>query len=145
MLRLRVHGALDEASYAAAGRAIDARIIEAFRGQGVDPGNAKLLDFACGPGRLAAQVKAWRRRAGFTDPTWQSSATMPCVGTLSSSSITANSAPCSRAAPPLNPRATPALPGSVSTRMGIPGSSAMPATGRCEPLSTTTMSPTLAT
>ncbi len=57
MLRYRVHGALDAASYGAVGRAIAARIVEIFARHGLDLAQATVLDFACGPGRVVAELK----------------------------------------------------------------------------------------
>lgn len=57
MLRYRVHGALDAASYEAAGRSIAARVVELFARHGVALAHATVLDFGCGPGRVAAEVK----------------------------------------------------------------------------------------
>ena len=56
-LRYRVHGALDAQSYVEAGRAAAARIVEALARHGLDAPRSTILDFACGPGRVAAQVK----------------------------------------------------------------------------------------
>ncbi|HUP98725.1 MAG TPA: class I SAM-dependent methyltransferase [Usitatibacter sp.] len=56
-LRHRVHGALDPESYANAGRIVGARIAETLLEHGIAT-NARVLDFACGPGRIAAAVKA---------------------------------------------------------------------------------------
>ena len=57
MLRFRVHGALDEASYAEAGRVVGSQIVEALTRHGVGLEGSTILDFACGPGRVAGEVK----------------------------------------------------------------------------------------
>lgn len=64
VLRHRVHGALDPQSYENAGRVLALRIVETFREYGFGSSPAKVLDFACGPGRIAAEVKK-------LEPTWQ--------------------------------------------------------------------------
>src|ERR1700737_4242586 len=53
MLRYRVHGALDEASYLQVGRDIASRLVQCLSSHGVALEDATLLDFACGPGRVA--------------------------------------------------------------------------------------------
>lgn len=57
LLRFRVHGALDEESYVNAGRVLARRIAEVLYSQGLDFERARLLDFACGPGRIATELK----------------------------------------------------------------------------------------
>jgi SAM-dependent methyltransferase len=57
LLRFRVHGALDEESYVNAAHVLSQRIAEAFRGQGLALDGARVLDFACGPGRIATELK----------------------------------------------------------------------------------------
>jgi ubiquinone/menaquinone biosynthesis C-methylase UbiE len=56
MLRYRVHGALDEASYSHVGRIAASHIVDALRRHGVDAAPT-VLDFACGPGRIAAEIR----------------------------------------------------------------------------------------
>lgn len=57
MLRFRVHGALDAASYVEAGRVIGSQVIESLIRLGAGVESATILDFACGPGRIAVEVK----------------------------------------------------------------------------------------
>jgi SAM-dependent methyltransferase len=64
ILRHRVHGALDPESYVNAGRVLGARIVEALHDHAASGGNLHVLDFACGPGRIAAEVKK-------LEPNWQ--------------------------------------------------------------------------
>lgn len=59
MLRFRVHGALDEASYVEAGRVIGSQIVEVLNRHGAGLEDSRVLDFACGPGRIAVEVKKW--------------------------------------------------------------------------------------
>lgn len=72
LLRHRVHGALDPESYINAGRVLGARIVETFREHGIGHDPVRVLDFACGPGRIAAEVKklepAWRIFGSDIDP-----------------------------------------------------------------------------
>lgn len=56
-LRYRVHGALDEESYVRAGRAAARGIFDAVRRAGAGWDGAAVLDFACGPGRVATELK----------------------------------------------------------------------------------------
>jgi SAM-dependent methyltransferase len=57
LLRFRVHGALDEESYVHAGRVLARRVAEVLYSQGLDFAGARLLDFACGSGRIAQELK----------------------------------------------------------------------------------------
>lgn len=57
LLRFRVHGALDEESYVTSGRVLAQCIAQALRSQGFVFSGARVLDFACGPGRIAAELK----------------------------------------------------------------------------------------
>lgn len=57
MLRYRVHRALDEASYIHAGKTIAPAIARCLQSHGVILRNLEILDFACGPGRLATELK----------------------------------------------------------------------------------------
>lgn len=69
-LRHRVHGALDEKSYRDAGRVLAARVVEVLRNHGVSA-DARVLDFACGPGRVATECKrlcpAWELHGSDID------------------------------------------------------------------------------
>jgi ubiquinone/menaquinone biosynthesis C-methylase UbiE len=58
MLRYRVNGTLDEATYLHFGRYIASQLVQCLSAHGVALDNATLLDFACGPGRVATEVKA---------------------------------------------------------------------------------------
>jgi SAM-dependent methyltransferase len=58
MLRYRVHGALDEESYTRVGGILALRIRDVLQDAGLNPNAITLLDFACGPGRVAAELKA---------------------------------------------------------------------------------------
>lgn len=60
-LRHRVHGALDPESYTNAGKVLATRIVESLREHGMHGGSIDVLDFACGPGRIAAEVKRLER------------------------------------------------------------------------------------
>jgi SAM-dependent methyltransferase len=57
-LRFRVHGALDEASYLRVGASVASRIAGLLAERGVGLDRRHVLDFACGPGRVAAPLKA---------------------------------------------------------------------------------------
>ena len=57
MLRYRVHGALDETSYREAGKAIASCLLQCLQSQGVVANDCLILDFACGPGRIAVELK----------------------------------------------------------------------------------------
>ena len=57
MLRYRVHGALDETSYGEAGSAIASCLLQCLQSQGVVANDSLILDFACGPGRVAVELK----------------------------------------------------------------------------------------
>ena len=57
MLRYRVHGALDEASYVFVGRVLAQTLLDALSRAGVEWKDAAVLDFACGPGRVATELK----------------------------------------------------------------------------------------
>ena len=54
MLRYRVHRSLDETSYATTGKLIAAAVIAVLRDSGIGLEDCKVLDFACGPGRVIA-------------------------------------------------------------------------------------------
>jgi SAM-dependent methyltransferase len=56
-LRHRVHGALDEDSYVKVGRLVAETLVQCFRGHDAALETAVVLDFACGPGRVATEVK----------------------------------------------------------------------------------------
>ncbi|MGZ5104381.1 MAG: class I SAM-dependent methyltransferase [Usitatibacter sp.] len=58
ILRHRVHGALDEASYTEVGRSVARRIAAIAQSHGVALENLEILDFGCGPGRVAVELKA---------------------------------------------------------------------------------------
>jgi SAM-dependent methyltransferase len=57
MLRYRVHGALDESSYVSVGREVARTLFDALRRRGIEWEGKDVLDFACGPGRVAAELK----------------------------------------------------------------------------------------
>lgn len=57
MLRYRVHRALDEASYLSAGRLVAAALAQCAQTYGVALNHLKVLDFACGPGRVVSEMK----------------------------------------------------------------------------------------
>jgi SAM-dependent methyltransferase len=57
MLRYRVHGTLDEASYVSIGQAVARTLFDVLRERGVEWRNLAVLDFACGPGRVATELK----------------------------------------------------------------------------------------
>jgi SAM-dependent methyltransferase len=57
VLRHRVHGALDAGSYRNVGRDVAETLVRCFHAHGVVLDNAAVLDFACGPGRVATEVK----------------------------------------------------------------------------------------
>lgn len=57
MLRYRVHRALDEQSYLSTGKYLAGVIHEQIKAAGLSPAGLKILDFACGPGRVATQIK----------------------------------------------------------------------------------------
>jgi SAM-dependent methyltransferase len=56
LLRYRVHGAFEEEVYHHAGRVIADCVVAAWQ-RHVPAGDARVLDFGCGPGRVAVQVK----------------------------------------------------------------------------------------
>jgi len=56
MLRYRVHRALDEASYLEAGAYVADVIADNARAIGLAPEGLRILDFACGPGRVLSQL-----------------------------------------------------------------------------------------
>ena len=57
MLRYRVHGALDESSYIHAGKSIASCLMQCLQSQAIATNNSTILDFACGPGRVAVELK----------------------------------------------------------------------------------------
>lgn len=57
LLRYRVHGALDAASYVFVGRLVAQTLFDALGRAGVEWKDAAVLDFACGPGRVATELK----------------------------------------------------------------------------------------
>lgn len=57
MLRYRVHGALDASSYVFVGGLVAKGIFDAVRGAGGEWMHLAVLDFACGPGRVATELK----------------------------------------------------------------------------------------
>jgi SAM-dependent methyltransferase len=57
MLRYRVHGALDETSYLEVGRYVASCLVQCLEGQHIAGNDAAILDFACGPGRVAVELK----------------------------------------------------------------------------------------
>jgi SAM-dependent methyltransferase len=57
MLRYRVHGALDETSYVSVGRLVARTIFDALLRRGGEWKDLAVLDFACGPGRVATELK----------------------------------------------------------------------------------------
>jgi len=59
-LRHRVHGALDLESYLNAGRVLGSSIVQEFETHGIGQRAAGILDFGCGPGRIAKVVKDLR-------------------------------------------------------------------------------------
>jgi len=56
-LRFRVHGALDTESYRAIGQSTAGVLTDAFRRHGISMAGLRVLDFGCGPGRVAAEFK----------------------------------------------------------------------------------------
>jgi SAM-dependent methyltransferase len=56
-LRYRVHGALDEDSYVAVGKRVAKDIFDVAYGHGTRWNGLAVLDFACGPGRVATELK----------------------------------------------------------------------------------------
>jgi SAM-dependent methyltransferase len=56
-LRHRVHGAFDAESYRQAGEVIAGEIVDRLAQNGIELAG-RVLDFGCGPGRVAARVKA---------------------------------------------------------------------------------------
>ncbi len=58
LLRHRVHGALDETSYRHVGKLIASGLARCFDRYGVVLDNLRVLDFACGPGRVANELKS---------------------------------------------------------------------------------------
>jgi 2-polyprenyl-3-methyl-5-hydroxy-6-metoxy-1,4-benzoquinol methylase len=57
MFRYRVHGALGETGYVEVGKFIAACITKCLENHGVAFENSTILDFACGPGRIASELK----------------------------------------------------------------------------------------
>ena len=57
MLRYRVHGALDESSYTLVGRAIASCLVQCLQSRAIATNDSAILDFACGPGRVAVELK----------------------------------------------------------------------------------------
>lgn len=57
MLRYRVHRALDEKSYLVSGEYLSDVILEQIKAANTSMIELKVLDFACGPGRVATQIK----------------------------------------------------------------------------------------
>lgn len=57
MLRYRVHGALDASSYVLVGGRVAKGIFDAVRKAGGEWMHLAVLDFACGPGRVATELK----------------------------------------------------------------------------------------
>ena len=57
MLRYRVHGALDEQSYVEVGSFIASCLAQYSKTQGIVLNDSTILDFACGPGRVAVELK----------------------------------------------------------------------------------------
>ena len=57
MLRYRVHGALDAHSYVEVGRSIALSLVKYAKAQAIELSDATILDFACGPGRIAVELK----------------------------------------------------------------------------------------
>lgn len=57
LLRYRVHGALDEASYVFVGRLVAQTLFDSLSRAGVAWNDIAVLDFACGPGRIATELK----------------------------------------------------------------------------------------
>src|SRR5258706_1430023 len=57
MLRYRVHGALDEASYLNVANLTAATLAECFARHGVALEGLTVLDFGCGPGRVTSELK----------------------------------------------------------------------------------------
>ena len=56
-LRFRVHGALDAESYRAVGRSTANVLTNAFHRHGIAMSGLRVLDFGCGPGRVASRFK----------------------------------------------------------------------------------------
>jgi SAM-dependent methyltransferase len=56
-LRHRVHGAFDEASYRHVGGLVASKLIRCLNARGVVLDNLTVLDFGCGPGRVATELK----------------------------------------------------------------------------------------
>lgn len=61
LLRYRVHGAFDQASYVRNGRAIAQALTDALHGAGVKLSHMDVLDFACGPGRVICEFRTHTR------------------------------------------------------------------------------------
>lgn len=57
MLRYRVHGALDESSYIDVGKSIASCLVHCLDSHAIDANDSTILDFACGPGRVAVEFK----------------------------------------------------------------------------------------
>ena len=57
LLRYRVHGAFDNSSFVEAGKSIASTLVQSLQSQGIVANEATILDFGCGPGRVAAELK----------------------------------------------------------------------------------------
>ncbi len=57
MLRYRVHGALDETSYVDVGKSVASCLVQCMQNQRIAINDSAILDFACGPGRVAVELK----------------------------------------------------------------------------------------
>ena len=57
MLRYRVHGALDESGYTHVGRSIASCLVQCVQSRAIATNDSAILDFACGPGRVAVELK----------------------------------------------------------------------------------------
>jgi SAM-dependent methyltransferase len=65
MLRYRVHGALDEEGYLAVGKHLAAILAGCMTRHAGELENLSILDFACGPGRVACELKKLTRSCRF--------------------------------------------------------------------------------
>lgn len=57
LLRHRVHGAFDKPSFVEAGKSIASTLVQSLQSQGIVANDATILDFGCGPGRVAVELK----------------------------------------------------------------------------------------
>ena len=56
-LKYRVHGAFGKSGFMEVGRSIASTLVQSFQAQGVVVHTAAILDFGCGPGRVAVELK----------------------------------------------------------------------------------------